>query len=155
MPQTDLDTSIFADIFTGEGAVELGWEAASRCECLNVETKQGNPNCRECYGTGVTFGPSQAVRGLFRSQDRYVSRRMTGELAHGDAQLTTPLDVKPGYTDAKVRDRFTVTQAMGDVETGRVFYPAAQPKPFIFNGSQRAWRTSVQALEQQDRVVAQ
>lgn len=151
----DIDTSIFEQLFSSEGGVELNWQKSVRCACLNRETKQANPNCIECYGSGVVFSKPILIKGLFRSQDRYVSRRMQGELAHGDAQLTTPLNVKPEYVDAKVRDRFMVTQATGDLETGRVFYPAAQPVPFIFNNVQRAWRTSVQALEQQDRVIPQ
>lgn len=152
----DVDTAIFEDLFSiWEGAVELGWQKATRCKCLNVETKQASPSCTECYGSGVVYGEPVTTKALFRSQDRYVSRRMQGELAHGDAQLTTPLTVKPVYIDAKVRDRFTVTQASGDLETGRVFYPSAQPVPFIFTNIQRAWRTSVQAAEQQDRVIPQ
>jgi hypothetical protein len=101
----------------------------------------------------VIFAPPTTIQGLFRSQDRWLSFRREGELEHGEAQLTTPLGVRPGYIDRRVRDRFVTLEAVGDFTEGRVFYPAAQAKPFIFNNVQRAWRVSLQAASEADRLV--
>lgn len=149
----DLDTAIFEGVFTAEGAVGLSWEVASRCPCYTDDSKQPEWGCPKCSGIGVIFTPPVTIQGLFRSQDRWLSFRRQGELDHGEAQLTTPLDVRPGYTDRRVRDRLTTLQAVGDAAEGRVFYPSAPAKPFIFANVQRAWRVSLQAASENDRLV--
>lgn len=150
----DLDTAIFEELFTWEGSVGLSWEQASRCTCYSDDSKQPEWGHQPCKGTGVLFTSATTIQGLFRSQDRWLSFRREGELEHGEAQLTTPLGVMPGYIDRRVRDRFTTLEAIGDVADGRVFYPAAQAKPFIFNNVQRAWRVSLQAASDNDRLVS-
>jgi hypothetical protein len=149
----DLDSAIMEGIFSWEGAVALGWEIASRCSCYSEDSKQPEWGHESCKGTGILHAPPVTTYGLFRSQDRWLSFRREGELDHGEASLTTPLDVRPGYVDRRVRDRFTVLEAVGDPGEGRVFYPAAEAKPFIFNNVQRAWRVSVQAASEADRLV--
>lgn len=155
---TDLDDDIFAAIFAEEGAVQLAWEQASRCDCTTDDSKQPAWGCPQCGGAGVVYAAPQTITGLFRSQSRWLSFRREGELAHGEAQLTTPLSVRPGYTDRRVRDRFTAIPAATDGGremptqlpaefVGRAFFPAAQAVPFIFNGAQRAWRVQLQSAE--------
>jgi hypothetical protein len=149
----DLDQSIMDDLFSWEGAVALGWEVSSRCSCYSEDSKQPEWGCSKCKGSGIVYAAAVTVHGLFRSQDRWLSFRREGELDHGEAQLTTPLDVRPGYIDRRVRDRFTTLEAVGDAGEGRVFYPATQAKPFLFNNVQRAWRVSVQAASEAQRLV--
>ncbi len=153
MPSIDLDTAIFEELFSWEGAVALSWEVASPCPNESKDSKQPQWGCPECGGTGVIYAAPVTIYGLFRSQDRWLSFRREGELEHGEAQLSTPLSVRPGYVDRRVRDRLTTLQAIGDAAEGRVFYPAAPAKPFIFNNVQRAWRVSLQAASENDRLV--
>ena len=144
----DLDDDIFKMLFAGgEGAVPLLWEQASRCTCWTEDTHQPTWGHTACGGTGVVYATGQAVTGLFRAQSRWLSFRREGELAHGQATLTTPLDVRPGYTDRRVRDRLTVTVAVGDMAAGTAFFPASKATPFVFAGVQRAWRVSLQLAD--------
>ena len=153
MSGVDLDTGIFEELFTWEGAVALAWEQASRCGCYSEDSKQPEWGHEPCKGTGVLYAAPQTIYGLFRSQDRYLAFRREGELDKGEAQLTTPLGVRVGYVDRRVRDRLTTLEAVGDAAEGRVFLPAAQSKPFIFNNVQRAWRVALQALSEDQRLV--
>jgi hypothetical protein len=151
---SELDDGLFADvIFALEGAVAMTWEVASRCTCYDPDTEQPDWNDPVCHGSGVTYAPPVAVAGLFRSQSRWISPRREGEIEKGEASVSFPTSVKPNYTDRRVRDRFTVTQASGDLAAGTVFYPAGQPVPFIFDGEQLAWRVQLQGLEQDQRLV--
>lgn len=149
----DVDDALFEELFTWEGAVGLAWEQASRCSCWTDDSKQPTWGHPPCKGTGILHTPPQTIQGLFRSQDRWQSFRREGELEHGEAQLTTPLSVRIGYVDRRVRDRLVALEAVGDAAKGRVFYPAAPAKPFIFNNVQRAWRVSLQAASEDDRLV--
>jgi hypothetical protein len=148
------DDAIFADLFQAEGAITLTWEQASRCTCWSDDSHQPKWDCPICGGDGVTFTAPKTVKGLFRSQSRWISPRREGEIDHGEAQLTTPLTVKPNFVDRRVRDRFVVTQE-GDTSADRVFYPATPAVPFLFDGVQYAWRVQLQAADQTDRVVPQ
>lgn len=157
VPSVDPDDDIFSELFdlgVTEGAVQLTWESATRCDCLTPDTKQPVWGCPDCGGTGVRYAPARQITGLFRSQSRYLSFRRQGELDHGEAQLTTPLSVKPGYLDRRTRDRITVPPATLDTTEGRVFFPAAPPVPFIFNSIQRAWRVQLQSADR-DQQLAQ
>lgn len=160
------DASLFADVIFGpdsEGAVDLTWEQASRCTtprddgspCFSADSKQPNWNCTTCGGLGAVFAAPVAIRALFRGQSRWNSQHSSGTHGLGEAQLSTPTDVKPGYTDDRIRDRFTVIDTPDDRVRGRVFYPAAQPVPFVFAGAQRAWRVQLQAADQASRVRRQ
>lgn len=154
---------LFDLIFTGEGAAQLTWEVASRCvtpradgtPCWAEATKQPAWDCLTCGGLGVVYAAAVEITGLFRGQSRWTSRQPSGEHGLGEAALTTRTPHKPGYVDERVRDRFTVLAAVGDVEAGRVFYPAAQAIPFIFDGEQEGWRIQLQGLDQSSRVKAQ
>lgn len=149
----DLDDGVFAALFTEEGASQLSWEQASRCSCYSSDTKQPAWGCPLCGGSGVIYAAAQTITGLFRSQSRWLSFRREGELDHGEAQLTTPLSVKPGYVDRRVRDRFTVISDSGDASEARVFYPAAPAVPFNFNNVQRAWRVQLQSADRSQQLV--
>lgn len=149
-----VDDAIFADLFQSEGAITMTWEVASRCTCWSADSRQPLWDCPLCSGYGVQFTQPVTITGLFRSQSRWISPRREGEIDHAEAQLTTPLSVKPNYTDRRVRDRFIVTQE-GDTNKGRVFYPATPPTPFLFDGVQYAWRVQLQGADQDDRVVPQ
>lgn len=148
------DTAIFASLFDAEGAITMTWETGTRCSCWTTDSRQPQWDCPICGGSGVTYTAPQTIKGLFRSQSRWISPRREGEIDHGEAQLTTPLTVKPNYTDRRVRDRFVIVQE-GDTVADRVFYPATPPVPFLFDGVQYAWRVQLQAADQQDRVVQQ
>lgn len=163
----DLDDAILADVLGfEEGAVTLQWEQASRCGCSTDDTHQPAWGCPHCGGSGVKYADAQAITGLFRSQSRWLSFRREGEIDHGEAALTTPLNVRPGYTDRRVRDRFTVPEVVTDGErqlpvnnlplefVGRVFYPAAPAVPFIFDGAQRAWRVQLQSADSGQQLAA-
>lgn len=150
-----IDDALFEDIFTAEGASTLLWEVASRCSCYSEDSKQPQWGHELCGGLGVVYADPVTIRALFRAQSRYISPRREGELDHGEAQLTTRLEHKPGYTDRRVRDRYTVVPATGDAAAGRVFYPAAVAVPFIFDNVQRAWRVQLQSMEQSARIVPQ
>jgi hypothetical protein len=149
------DEAIFAGIFAAEGAIPVRWEVASRCDCYSEDTKQPEWGHADCGGFGAVYAPAREVRALFRGQGRWTANRASGEHGLGEAQLTTPLTVKPGYVDERIRDRFTTTIAVGDVDSGRVFYPAAAPVPFLFNGAQRAWRVQLQSADQDSRLKPQ
>lgn len=157
-------------IFAGEGAIRLGWEVATRCTtpradgspCWSDDTKQPDWNCATCGGLGVTYAASVTVRGLFRDQSRWTSKRMSGEHGLGQAQLTTSAIARtitpacrPGWTDDRVRDRFTVLDSPTDAAQGRIFYVATQAVPFLFAGVQEGWRVSLQSMDQATRVRPQ
>lgn len=166
-----LDADVIREIFTGEGASILTWERGERCVCFSDDSKQPRwsanppPGCT-CGGYGAIYAPAILVTGLFRSQTRFKSARAQGELDHGEASLTTPKmpvtregvtypECKPGYTDVRVRDRFTVVAAGDDSIEGRIFYPAAKAVPFLVGNTQMAWRVQLQALAQEDRLAPQ
>lgn len=149
-PSPDPDDGLFSDLFdlgVTEGAVQIAWQQATPCQCLTPDTKQPDYSCAQCGGTGVRYEPARQITGLFRGQSRWLSFRRQGEIDHGEAQLTTPLSVKPGYVSRLIRDRLTIPAAPNDESEGRVFYPAASPVPFIFNSIQRAWRVQLQSAE--------
>lgn len=148
-----IDEALIADIFTAEGASSMTWEVASRCNCYTADSHQPQWDHEACGGTGVLYAAAVIVRGLFRSQQRWRDPEMMGELQLGEAMLTLPLDVKPNYVDRRVRDRFTVVNATGDAQAGRIFVPAAQPVPFMFGDKHLAWRVQIQSLEQTARVT--
>lgn len=147
------DAAIFRMIFAAEGAVRLTWEVASRCDCYTDNTRQPAWGHEPCGGLGAIYAEPLAITGLFRSQSRWKSRHSSGEHDLMDAQLTTLLAHKPGYTDEKIRDRFTVI-GVTDVE-GAVFYAQAEAVPFILAGVHRAWRVKVQGLKQATRTLPQ
>lgn len=153
---TDVDDTIFEELFgSWEGAVSLSWEVASRCTCYSSDSEQPTWGHAPCKGLGVLYAAPVVIQGLFRSQDRWLTFRAEGELDHGEAQLTTPTTVRPGYLDRRVRDRLTVIPSPTDVGEGRVFFPSAPAKPFIFANVQRAWRVALQALDEEQRLVNQ
>lgn len=154
MANTDFSAAIAA-ILAGPGASQLSWQVASRCSCWNPDTEQPQWGHPTCGGYGVVYAAPVTVNGMFRSQSRWTSSHMEGEFPLGEAQLTTDVTVKPGYTDRRVRDRFTVVQATGDSVVGRVFLPAASPVPFLIGNQHLAWRVQLQALEQANRVTPQ
>lgn len=147
------DAAIIAGIFQEDGATELAWERATRCDCYTDDTHQPRWGCPTCGGTGVNYAAPVTIRALFRGQSRWLSFRREGEFDRGEAELTTPLDAQPGYTDRRVRDRYTVLVDAADAAPGRVFYPAAQPVPFNFGNQQHAWRVQLQSAEQSERLV--
>lgn len=167
-----VDASIVTLIFEGEGSTVLQWEQGTRCVCYSDDTKQpawsahARPGCA-CGGFGVIYAAPVPVVGLFRSQSRFMSPRMQGELDHGEAALTTPKmpvpiagttypACQPGYTDRRVRDRFTVAiEPASDAADDRVFYPAAKAVPFLVNNEHLAWRVQLQSLSQINRVQPQ
>ena len=149
------DDAIFAMLFASEGAVTLTWEAASRCTCWSEDTKQPQWGHELCGGLGTQYAFAMPVRALYRGRSQWNSHRSSGQHPLGEAQLTTPLDVKPAYVDDRVRDRFTVVDAQGDLAAGTVWYPAAKPVPFIFAGAQRAWRVQLQGADQATRTLPQ
>lgn len=147
-PSPDPDDDIFSELFDlgiTEAATVLTWEVASRCPCMTDDTKQPVWDCPQCGGAGVTYLPPVQITGIFRDQSKWQSFRRQGELAHGEARLTTPLQVKPGYTDRRVRDRFTIPAAAGDSDEGHVFYAATPATPFMLMNIQRAWRVQLQS----------
>ncbi len=150
-----VDADIIAQVFTGEGASTLTWEVSTRCTCYSVDTKEPNWECTVCGGLGAAYAPPVEIRALFRSQSRWRSPQMVGELQLGEAALTTPLNVKPSYVDRRNRDRFTVVNATGDAAVGRVFYPTGEPVPFLIADEHLAWRCQVASLEQDQRVIPQ
>lgn len=151
----NVDDELLAQVFAAEGSSELAWEVSTRCSCYSDDSHQPKWGHPVCGGLGVVYATPATVRGLFRSQSRWVNWRESGELDHGEATLTVPIADRPGYTDHRVRDRYTVIEAVGDIDAGRVFYPAGPASPFMFGNQARAWRVQLQSLEQQDRVQAQ
>lgn len=153
----DVDAAIFAELFSPatQGAIALTWEQGTRCDCFDVAKRQAAWGHEPCGGLGVLYANPVAVRGLFRDQSRWTSKKSSGEHGLGEASLTLPLTVKPAYTDDRLRDRFTVVDVPDDDVMGRVFYPAAQPVPFVFAGAQRAWRVQVQGMDQHTRTRPQ
>lgn len=167
-----LDFDIITSIFEGEGSTVLQWEVGTRCVCYSDDSHQprwsANPpaGCT-CGGFGVIYAAPVAVVGLFRSQSRFMSPRAEGELDHGEASLSTPKmpvpiagttypACRPGYTDRRVRDRFTVAiEPQSDVDDDRVFYPAAKAVPFLVNDEHLAWRVQLQSLSQINRGAPQ
>ncbi len=135
--------------------MQLRWEVASRCDCWSEDTRQPDWDCKTCDGLGVAYTRPVTIGALFRSQGRWTSHRPSGEHGLGEASLTTRMEHKPGYTDERVRDRYTVTAATDDPIKGRIFYPAAQAVPFIIASRQRAWRVQLAAMDQDTRVKPQ
>jgi hypothetical protein len=147
--------AVFARIFAGEGAVRVTWEVATRCSCWTEDSHQPGWDHQPCGGLGVLHAPAVTIPALFRAQSRWQARHSAGEFGLGDAQITTQLEHRPGFTDSRVRDRYTVVDAPSDAVQGRVFHPAGQAVPFVFAGVQRAWRVQVQGLDQSTRVKPQ
>lgn len=154
--------STFALIWAGEGAVRLGWEVGTRCDCYSDDTHQPRWGCDTCGGFGVVYADAVEVVGLYRSRSAWTSKRMSGEHILGEAELTTPArDIgqvrawQPGWTDDRVRDRLTVLDAAGDVGPGTIFYPSTRAVPFLFFGVQEGWRVQLQAMDQTTRVKPQ
>lgn len=155
-PSPDPDDDIFSELFdlgVTEGAVPVSWERATACQCLTPDTKQPVWGCPHCGGDGVTYSTAEQITGLFRGRTQFQSFRREGELAHGEAQLTTPLSVKPVYVDRLVRDRLTILAAAGDQQEGTVFFPATPAIPFIFDGLQRAWRVQLQSARRSQELA--
>ena len=151
----DVFDGSIAFVFAAAGASELTWEVASRCTCWSDDTKQPQWGHALCGGLGTQYGVPTTIRALFRGRSSWNSHRASGQHPLSEAQLTTPLSVKPSYVDDRVRDRFTVVAAVGDLEAGSVWYPAAKPVPFMLAGVQRAWRVQLQGLDQASRTLPQ
>lgn len=149
----DLDTAIFEEIFAAEGSSELKWEQAEACDCYSEDSGQPQWGHERCGGTGILYAEPIVIRALLYSQSRWLSFRREGEVSHGEIELRTPLSVKPGYVNRRVRDRFTMLPAQGDSTEGRVYVPSTQPRPFIFGNVQRAWRVTLEALDETNRLV--
>jgi hypothetical protein len=129
----------------------MTWEVASRADDLSADTLQPKWDGPNPYG--VVYAAPVAVVGLFRSQQRWAAPARQGEFMHGEASCTFPRNVRPAYTDSRVRDRFTIVNATGDAAAGKVFYPAGQATPFIFDGETLGWRVVLQSLDQEQRLV--
>ena len=153
----DLFAHAFELIGAGAGVSELAWEIGSRCDCqINARSKQPQWTCPDCGGLGAVYTAPVTIKAIFRAQSRWTSKHMSGEHSLGDAQLSTlSIDERPGYTDARVRDRFTVLVSPTDPARGRIFYPATQAVPFLIGNVQRGWRVQLQSLEQATRTVPQ
>lgn len=160
------DDDLFDELFDpdeSDGAVRMTWEVGSRCStpradgsaCFSTDSRQPNWECTTCGGLGADYAPPVVIYALFRGQSRWKSSNSAGTHALGDAQLTTPVIVKPGWTDDRIRDRFTVPDALGDLAAGTVFYPIAKAVPFLFGSVQRAWRVQISALDQSTRTRPQ
>lgn len=143
-------------IADGAGASDLTWEVATRCDCYDPDTEQPQWTHAPCGGLGAIYAPPVTIRALLSGQSRWTDKKASGEIPHGQAQLST-LNVahKPAYVDGRIKDRITVIAALDDALRGRVFYPAAKPTPFIIGNVQRGWRVQLQALEQATRTLAQ
>lgn len=152
----DLFADAFALIAAGAGASELTWEVATRCSCYDPDTEQPQWTHAPCGGLGAIYAAPMTIRALIGGQDRWTDKRVSGEIPHGEASLST-LSVahKPDYIDGRIKDRLTVIAAADDRIRGRVFYPAVKPTPFIIGNVQRGWRVKLQALEQASRTLAQ
>lgn len=148
------DAAIFDLIFNSEGALHVSWEVASRCDCYSQDTRQPEWGHEACAGLGAIYAPAVTIRALFRAQSRWSGRRVTGQMALADAQLTTRLEHKPGWVDERIRDRYVLLDATGD-SAGKIFYPSAAAVPFVVDGVQRAWRVQLQGLDQNTRTLPQ
>lgn len=149
------DAATFASIFAGPGASRLQWEHATRCGCYTDDSAQPTWGCPTCSGYGAVFAAPVEIRALFGSRSAWRVPHVAGQFTHGEARLTTPVAVEPGYVDDRVRDRFRVIDAPGDVAPGRVFYPVAKAVPFLLGSVQRAWRVQLTSLDQEQRLVPQ
>lgn len=152
----DLFAEGFAILAAGAGASTLQWETATRCDCYSIDSEQPQWTHAPCGGLGAIYAPAIEIRALFSGQSRWTSKKVSGEIPHGEAQLST-LDVahKPDYVDGRIKDRLTITAAADDRLRGRIFYPAVKPTPFIIGNVQRGWRVQLQALEQASRLDPQ
>jgi hypothetical protein len=145
-----VDDILLSDLFSWEGASPMRWEQASRCSCWSEDTKQPEWGCALCGGKGIIYADPVTITGLFRSQSRWTHNRREGELDHAEAVLTVRVEHTPGYVDRRVRDRYLVIPATGDEAAGRLFVPSGPPTPFIFDGTQHAWRVQVAAVSAED-----
>lgn len=95
--------------------LRVRWEKAARCACnLKVTyaadatygflSKEGEPSCPDCQGTGYLYYGAQEIRALVSAtSDNPKWLELYGELADGSVQITT----LPEHVPSK-RDRFTV-----------------------------------------------
>lgn len=156
-PDSPLDDAIFAELFSSEGAQPLLWEQViaptpgAGLTSDSLQPRWGEPD-PAASGNGIEYQTGVVIYGLFRSRGQWLSYRRQGEIEIGDAELTTPLSVKPGFVSRLIRDRITVLPT-DDATVGRAFFPAAPPVPFLFGGVQYAWRVALQA-DRRDQELA-
>lgn len=149
------DDAIFADLFAAEGAQTAKWYVGTRCTCYSDDSRQPDWNHEPCGGYGVLYAVPVEIPAIFRGQSRWISPRREGEIDHGEASITVPTPHRPGYTDRRVRDRYTINADPDTDSDALMFYVAAPPVPFLFDNVQYAWRVQVTALDQADLLVPQ
>lgn len=101
--RTDWRPEEFTQAIRDHG-VNLWWEKASRCVCLNSEqSQQAKVDCPVCYGVGWEYWGGQQVRGIVGALDLNPQSQVAfGQWSAGMAQITIESAHRPNYRDRYV-----------------------------------------------------
>lgn len=89
--------------FMNNRGINVIWERAYLCTCLDTKTGAPRIDCPRCYGSGIAYLPPEETIMAIQSQGKGTSVFDLGIMETGTAIGTTQLEHRISY-----RDRFTV-----------------------------------------------
>lgn len=90
-------------------AVNVVWEQAMRCPCVDIATGQPMPNCSVCHGQGWVYVHPRALDMALQSDSKRFSLNMTGQDQMGTTLATPQITVNSVEQGIKPGDRITVS----------------------------------------------
>lgn len=89
--------------FMSDRGIQVVWERAYLCTCLDTKTGAPRIDCPRCQGSGIAYLPPKETIMAIQSQGKGISVFDLGVMETGTAIGTTQLEHRISY-----RDRFTV-----------------------------------------------
>lgn len=104
------------------------YEQAVICDCINVETKQPDFNCKKCGGMGVQYLPPVAIKAVVSSMGgQHDIFKSFGITASGTAYATTSSRVILGWHDRltfpDIKSKYSENLTMNGVTSSRARKP--------------------------------
>lgn len=93
--------------FIDDRGIDVLWERAYFCPCLNPESGHPRMDCPRCHGKGIAYLPAKETKMIIQSQEKGINNIDIGILESGTAIGTTKLEHRISY-----RDRFTVPEVL-------------------------------------------
>lgn len=90
-------------------AVNVVWEQAMRCPCVDISTGQSMPNCPVCHGQGWVYLHPRSLDMALQSDSKRFSLNATGQDQMGTTLATPQITINSVEQGIKPGDRITVS----------------------------------------------
>lgn len=90
-------------------AVNVVWEQAMRCPCVDISTGQPMPNCPVCHGQGWVYLHPRSLDMALQSDSKRFSLNTTGQDQMGTTLATPQITINSVEQGIKPGDRITVS----------------------------------------------